>query len=97
MLERIWKNEPRRFPTISRGSLKVIFVIISNSSANRLLSFQRKLRPLNSIHRVAQFTLAATVATLPGARPEYEFTAEQLRRERTPVQFLRDDAIHSAN
>ncbi len=25
---------------------------------------------------------------LRGARPEYEFTAEQLRHERTPVQFL---------
>ncbi len=25
---------------------------------------------------------------LRGARPEYEFTAEQLRHERTPMQFL---------
>jgi hypothetical protein len=32
--------------------------------------------------------LAAAVTTLHGARPEYEFTAEQLLRERTGVQFL---------
>jgi hypothetical protein len=32
--------------------------------------------------------LVAAVATLYGARPESEFTAEQLRRERTVVQFL---------
>jgi hypothetical protein len=32
--------------------------------------------------------LVAAVATLHGARPLSEFTAEQLRRERTPVHFL---------
>jgi len=32
--------------------------------------------------------LVAAVARLHGARPEYEFTAEQLRHKRTPVQFL---------
>jgi pimeloyl-ACP methyl ester carboxylesterase len=35
--------------------------------------------------------LAAAVATSRGARPEYEFKAGQLRRERTPVQFQRGE------
>jgi pimeloyl-ACP methyl ester carboxylesterase len=32
--------------------------------------------------------LVAAVATFHGVRPEYEFTEEQLRRERTPLQIL---------
>src|ERR1700676_200486 len=50
MLKRTWKSELQRFLTVSLVSLKVIFVIISNSSATPLPSFQRKLQPLNSIY-----------------------------------------------
>jgi hypothetical protein len=59
-------------------------VTISNSSATRSPNSQRKLRPLDSIHRVTQFTLAAAVATLHArgrnlhASPEFFLNAQKL-------------------
>jgi pimeloyl-ACP methyl ester carboxylesterase len=37
------------------------------------------------------FTLASAAITLAGARPRYQFTADQLRRVHAPVQFLWGD------
>src|SRR5216683_1173163 len=94
MLKRTWKSGLRKFPTISPISLKAIFVIISNSSATRSLSFQRKLRPLNSknlfrrlprpmcdalrLPAITWHSFRHTHATIPGEIGESLRTAQAL-------------------